>query len=89
MSSGGPKMMERNYGWPEVAGKWPEITNFPVVHGGRRCRFAGLIPARPAAVRREIPLTGSSGCGAPSRPARVAGGRPVVPRLVQSLSARK
>ena len=75
--------------WPEVAGKWPKITNFPVVHGGRRRRFAGTIPARPAAVRREIPPTGSSGCGAPSRPARVAGGRPVVPRLVQSLSARK
>ena len=78
-------------GWPEVAGKWPEITNFSVVHGGRRrrLRFAGSIPAHPAAVRREIPPAGSSGCGAPSRPERVADGRPVVPRLVQSLSARK
>ena len=63
-------------GWPEVAEKWLEITNFPVVHGGRRRRFAGPIPARPAAVRLEITPTGSSGCGAPSRPARVAGGRP-------------
>ena len=77
-------------GWPEVAEKWSKIMNFPVVHGGRRRRrFAGPIPTRPAAVRREIPPAGSSGCGTPSRLARVAGGRPVVPRLVQSLSARK
>ena len=76
-------------GWPEVAGNGRKITNFHVVHGGRRRRFAGLIPARPEAVRLEIPPTGSSRCGAPSRPARVAGGRPVVPRLVQSLTARK
>ena len=76
-------------GWPEVAGKWPEITNFLVVHGGRRSCFADPIPGRPAAVRREIPPAGSSGCGAPSRLARVADGRPVVPCLVQSLSARK
>ena len=76
-------------GWPEVAGKWPEITNFSVVHGGRRRRFAGPIPVLPVAVRREIPSVGSFGCGAPSRPVRVAGGRPVVPRLVQSLTARK
>ena len=59
-----------------------KITNFSVVHGGRRRRLADPIPARPAAVRREIPPTGSSGCGAPSRSARVAGGRPVVPRQV-------
>ena len=26
MSSEGPKMVERSYGWPEVAGKWLEIT---------------------------------------------------------------
>ena len=32
-----------------------KITNFLVVHGGRHRRFAGLIPARPAAVRHEIP----------------------------------
>ena len=76
-------------GWPEMAGKWPKITNFLVVHDGRRRRFAGLIPTRPAAVRREIPPEGSSGCCAPSRPARVAGGRPVVPRLVRSLTARQ
>ena len=75
--------------WPEVAKKWPEITNFPVVHGGRRLRFAGPIPARLAAVPREIPPAGSSRCGAPSRLARVAGGRSVVPCLVQSLTARK
>ena len=76
-------------GWSEVVGNGRKITNFPVVHGGRRLCFAGLIPARPTAVRLEIPPVGSSGCGAPSSPARVAGGRPVVPRLVQSLTARK
>ena len=89
MSSGGPKMVERSYGWPEVAGNGREILNFPVVHGSRRRPFAGPMSAHLAAVRREIPPAGSSGCGAPSRPARVAGGRPVVPRLVQSLMARK
>ena len=67
--------------WPEVAGKWPEIMNFLVVHSGRRRRFAGSIPTCPAAVRREIPHARSSGCGSPSRP--------VVPRLVQSLTACK
>ena len=74
-------------GWSEMAEKWPKITNFLVVHGGRRRRFAGPIPTRPAEVRSEIPPEGSSGCCAPSRPARVAGGRPVVPRLVRSLTA--
>ena len=69
-------------GWPEVAGNGWKIMNFPAVHGGCRRRFVGPIPSRLAAVRREIPPAGSSGCGAPSRLARVAGGRPVVPRLV-------
>ena len=68
-------------GWPEAAGNGRKIMNFPVVHGGRRRRFAGPIP--------EIPPAGSSGCGAPSRLARVTGGQHVVPRLVQSLTARK
>ena len=76
-------------GWPEVARNGRKITNFPVVHGGRRRRFAGPIPARSEEVRREIPPAGSFGWGAPYRPARVAGGRPVVPCLVQSLTARK
>ena len=76
-------------GWPEVAENGRKITNFSVVHGGRRRRFAGPIPTCPVAVRREIPQTGSSGCDAPSRPACVAGDRSVVPCLVQSLTARK
>ena len=76
-------------GWSEVAENSRKITNFPVVHGGPRRRFADPILARSTAVRREIPPAGSSGCGAPSRPARVTGGRLVVPRLVQSLKARK
>ena len=78
-------MVEMSYG---VAGNGRKNTNFPVVHGGSRRRFAGPIPARPAAVRREIAPTGSSGCCAPPRPARVTGGRPVVSRLVRSLTAR-
>ena len=89
MSSGGPKMVERSYGVAESGRRWPENHKFS---GGSRWPpppFAGPIPARSAAIRLEIPLAGSSGCGAPSRPARVAGGRPVVPCLVQSLTARK
>ena len=50
---------------------------------------AAPILARPAVFRSEIPPAGLSGCGAPSRLARVTGGRPVVPRLVRSLTARK
>ena len=76
-------------GWPEVAENGRKITNFLVVHGGRCRRFAGPILARPTAVRREFPPKGSFGCCAPPRPARVAGGLPVVPRLVRSLTARK
>ena len=49
-------------GWPKMAKNGRKIMNFPVVHGGSRRRFAGPILARPAAVRREIPLAGSSGC---------------------------
>ena len=85
MSSGGPKMVEMIYG---VAGNGRKIMNFPVVHNGNCSRFAGQIPVRPAAVRREIPLEGSSGCCAPPRPTRVTSGRPVVSRLVRSLTAR-
>ena len=44
--------------------------------------------ARPAAIRREIPPAGSSGCCAPPRLASVTGGRPVVSCLVRSLTAR-
>ena len=33
---------------------WPESHEMPGYHGGRRRRFAGPIPARPAAVGREI-----------------------------------
>ena len=85
MSSRGPKMVEMSYG---VVGTGWKITNFPVVHGGSRRRFAGPISACPAPVRREIPPAGSSGCCAPPRSAHVAGGRPVVSCLVRSLTAR-
>ena len=74
-------------GWPEMAGNGRKITNFPVVHGGSRRRFAGPIPAHPAAVCSEIPLVGSSRSCAPPRPERVAGGLPVVSCLVRSLTA--
>ena len=62
MSSGGPKMMERSYG---VAGNGRKIKKLPVTHGGRRRRFTGPIPARPAAAGREILRTRSFGGGAP------------------------
>ena len=58
-------------GWPEMAGKWPENWKLPVTHSGRRRRFAGPIPARPAAVGREISRPASSGCPPPIPPARV------------------
>ena len=41
-------------GWLEVAGNGRKIKKIPVIHGGRRRRFAGPIPARPAAVGHEI-----------------------------------
>ena len=69
-------------GWPKMAENGRKIMNFPVVHYGSCRRFTGPIPARPTAVRREIPPARSSGCCAPPRPARVTGGRPVVSRLV-------
>ena len=58
-------------GWPEMAGKWPENWKLPVTHGGRRRRFASPIPARPAAVGREISRPASSRCSPPIPPARV------------------
>ena len=67
MSSGGLKMVERSYG---VAGNGRKIKKLPVTHGGRR-RFAGPIPARPAAVGREISRPASSGCPSPNCQARV------------------
>ena len=60
-----------------------------MTHGGRRRRFAGLIPARPAVVGREILLTAESGCPLPPWPARVAGGWPEVPPSVQSSMTRR
>ena len=68
MSSGGPKMVERNYG---VVGNGRKIKKLPVTHGGRRRSFAGPIPAHPAAVGREISRTASSGCPSPNCPASV------------------
>ena len=57
--------------------------------GRRRRRFAGPIPARPATVGREKLPAGLSECPPPPCPARVAGGRPVVPPLVQTPTTRK
>ena len=58
-------------GWPELAGNGRKIKKLPVTHGGRRRRFAGPIPARPAAVGREILWPRSPGGGAPPFLARV------------------
>ena len=41
-------------GWPEVAGNGRKIQEQSGDNGGRRRRFAGQIPARSAAVGREI-----------------------------------
>ena len=45
-----------------------------MTHGGHRRRFASPIPARPAAVGREILPAAAFGCPLPPWPARVAGG---------------
>ena len=76
-------------GWPEMVLNGRKIKKRPVTHGGRRCRFVDPIPARPAAVDRENLSAGSSGCPPPLCPVTVAGGRPVVPLLVQTPKARK
>ena len=86
MSSGGPKMVEMSYG---VAGNGHKSGKTPVNHGGRRRRFAGPIPVRPAAVGRENLPAAESGCPLPPRLARVAGGWPKVPPSVQSSKTRK
>ena len=82
-------MVERRYGLARYGLKWPKNQERSVTHGGRRRRFAGPIPTRPAAVGREILPAGSSRCPPPPCLARVAGGRPVVPPLVQTPTARK
>ena len=58
-------------------------------HGGRRRRFAGPIPTRPATVGRENLPTAVSGCPLPPRLAYVAGGWLEVPPSVQSSTTRK
>ena len=58
-------------GWPELAGNSRKIKILPMTHGGRRRRFAGPIPAHPAAVGHEILLPRSSDGGVPPYPARV------------------
>ena len=60
-----------------------------MTHGGRCRLFADPIPVNPAMVGRENLPAGSSGCSPPPCLARVAGGRSVVPPLVQTPKARK
>ena len=50
-----------------------------MTQGGRRRRFAGPIPLRPAAVGHENLPAAASGCPLPPWLARVAGGWPEVP----------
>ena len=64
-------------GWLEVAENGRKSWNFPVTHGGSFAIGHVNLPA------------GSFGCPPPPCPARVAGGRPVVPPLVQTPTARK
>ena len=89
MSPEGPKMVGERYGLAGNGLKWPKNQEKPVSHGGRHCRFAGLIQARPAVVGLETSRPASFGCPPPPCLARVAGGRPVVPPLVQTPTARK
>ena len=58
-------------GWPEPAENGRKSGKPPMTHGGRRRRFAGPIPERPAAVGREISRPASSGCPPPICPVRV------------------
>ena len=58
-------------GWPELAENGRKIKKLPVTQGGRRRRFAGLVPARPAVVGHEISRPASSGCPSPNCPVRV------------------
>ena len=77
-------------GWPEVVGNGRKSQEQSGDHSGRRRRsFAGPIRERPAAVGRETSRSALSGCPFPPCLARVAGGRPVVPLLVQTPTARK
>ena len=74
MSSGGPKMVERSYGVAGNGLKWSknqEIIGDSRWPTGSRSRFAGLIPALPAAVGREISRSALCGCPSPNIPARV------------------
>ena len=82
-------MMEKSLGRPEVAGNGQKSGKPPATHDGRRRRFVGPIPTRPAAVGLENLLTAASGCPLPPWPARVAGGWPEVPHSVQSSTTRK
>ena len=76
-------------GWPKMACNGRKNQEQSGDHGGRCRRFVGPIPARPTAVGREILPEGSSRCPPPPCTARVAGGWPVVPPLVQTPTARK
>ena len=76
-------------GWPEVAENGRRSGKPPVTRGGRRRRFTGPIPSRPAAVSRENLPAVESGCPLPPWPARVAGGWPEVPPSVQSSMTRR
>ena len=58
-------------GWPELAENGQKIKKLPVTHSGRCRLFADPIPARPAAVGREILRPRSSDGGAPPCQARV------------------
>ena len=76
-------------GWPEVARNSRKSQEQSGDHGGNRRRFVGPILARPAVVGLETSRPASSRCPPPPCPARVASGRPVVPPLVQTPTARK
>ena len=82
-------MVGGSYGLAGNGLKWPKNQEKPDVPRWPPPSLAGPIQARPAAVGRETSRSASSGCPPPPCSARVAGGRPVVPPLVQTPTARK
>ena len=72
-SKNGGKELWGGRKWQENGRKSGKLS---VTHGGRRRRFAGPIPALPAAVGRKILPAAASGCPLPPWSARGSGGWP-------------
>ena len=82
-------MVERSYGLAENGLKLPKNQEKPNDPWWSPPQLRRPDPWASEAVGRENLPVESSGCPPPLCPARVAGGRPVVPPLVQTPTARK